>query len=245
MLRHRSIGELVEEQVRRSELGRWRNETGDRLRPGPVVTISRSLGSGARLIARRLADELGYSLWDRELLDAMAHQAQVSLPVVESYDEKPSSFLGGLVHVALDDHAFTDFSYPEALARVTAEVAQHGYAIILGRGAGFLLPEALTVRIDASPAHRIRNLVRHEGLSPEAATARIARSDRERRDFLRTVFGHDRVAQASYDLSLWMDRTSIEDAVAILRTAIDVRFRPVVTKAGAHEPLPERPRARG
>ena len=37
-----------------------------------IITISRELGSGGRLIGKKVADQLGYHFYDREIIDQTA-----------------------------------------------------------------------------------------------------------------------------------------------------------------------------
>lgn len=216
----RYIEELVSQQVRRSEMARRKEIEAGQPVVNPVVTISRTMGSGARIIARKLAQDLGWSLWDRELLDAMAENAEVSRRVVEAFDEHAISEIEVFVRTALGDYELAGFLYGKHLARAVASVAKLGNAVILGRGANFLLRDALSVRIDASFAHRVRNMMSYENLTREQAEAKLKESDKERREFLVRMFGRERVEQAHYDLALWMDRFRTEDAVEIVKTAI-------------------------
>ncbi|MGB9620111.1 MAG: AAA family ATPase, partial [Armatimonadota bacterium] len=183
--------------------------------------ISRTMGSGARIIARKLAQQLGWSLWDRELLDAIAEHAEVSKRVVEAFDEHAISEIEVFARNALGDHEMGGFLYGKHLAWAVAAVARLGNAIILGRGANFLLHEALSVRVDASLEHRIRNMMNYECLTREQAEAKLRESDRERYEFLVRMFGRARVEQAHYDIALWMDRFTTDDAVEIIKTAIN------------------------
>ena len=60
----RYIEELVSQQVRKSELARSKSTVNGQPCGGLVVTISRRMGSGARVIADKLTHDLGWSLWD-------------------------------------------------------------------------------------------------------------------------------------------------------------------------------------
>jgi cytidylate kinase len=216
----RYIEELVSQQVRRSEMARKREIEAGQPGVNPVVTISRRRGSGARIIARKLAQDLGWSLWDRDLFDAMAEHADVSRRVVEVFDEHAISEIEVFTRTALGDYELGGFLYGKHLAKAVAAVAKLGNAVILGRGANFLLPKALSIRIDASDERRIQNMVSYENLTRDEAVAEIRASDRERRDFLVRMFGRGRVEQASYDLTLWMDQFTTDDAVEIIKTAV-------------------------
>ncbi|MDH7601003.1 MAG: cytidylate kinase-like family protein [Armatimonadota bacterium] len=216
------IEELVSQQIRRSELARKREIDAGLPCPTPVVTISRTMGSGARIIARKLAQDLGWSLWDRELLDAIAQDAEVSQRVVEAFDEKAVSEIELLARSALGDYESAGFLYAKHLAKAVAAVAKLGNAVILGRGANFLLPDALSIRIDASFEHRVQNMMTYENLTRQQAEAKLKASDKERQEFLVRMFGKERVERAHYDLSIWMDRFSTDDAVEIIKTTVRV-----------------------
>lgn len=216
----RYIEELVSQQVRRSELARHRDIEEGVPCPGPVITISRRMGSGARIIAGKLAHELGWSLWDKELIDAMAEHADVSRRVVEAFDEKTISEIEVFARAALGDNEIGGFIYARHLSRAVAAIAKLGNAIILGRGANFLLPEALNIRIDASDERRIRNMMSYENLTREQAEEKIRQSDRDRQHFIESAFGRERVRQAHYDLTIWMDEFTTTAAVEIIEAAL-------------------------
>lgn len=53
-----------------------------------VITVSRQLGSGGDRIAERVAEELGFELVDRRLVEEIANITDTSVEEVEKYDEK-------------------------------------------------------------------------------------------------------------------------------------------------------------
>lgn len=222
------IEELVSQQVRRSELARQRRVDTGLSCETSVVTISRRMGSGARVVAAKLSQEIGWSLWDKELLEAIAEDADVSRKVVEAFDEKTISEIELFARAAMGDHVMGGFIYARHLARAVAAIAKLGNAIILGRGASFLLPGALKVRIDASDERRVRNMMEYEGLTQAEAEVKLRESDRERHRYLVNAFGRERVASAVYDLTIWMDSFSTDDAVKIVKAAIEARCKSVV-----------------
>ena len=149
------------------------------------------------MIAGKLARDLGWSLWDKELLDAIAADAAVSRRVVEAFDEKTISEIELFARGALGDSDIAGFLYPRHLAHALSAIAKLGNAIILGRGANFILPHTLNVRIDASDECRIRNMMSYENYTHEQAEAKIHESDREREHFLDKVFGRDMVSRST------------------------------------------------
>ncbi len=219
---------LIEKAARRFELESRKKGQAPPARGPRAITVSRQLGSGGRKIAEILETRLGWPVWDRQILAVIAGQCHLGYDVrtFESLDEKGQSSLETLAYSLLGD-ANKDL-YLHLLPRAILTIAQND-VIILGRGAHLLLPEALKVRVVASPDTRVRNLVRFEGLSETKARTRIKASDRERRAFLLDLaarLGHPRpVGEGTeeYDLILNTDKFDIEEAASII-LAVAERF---------------------
>ncbi|MBC8228994.1 cytidylate kinase family protein, partial [bacterium] len=107
-----------------------------------------------------------------------------------------------------------------------------GNAIIVGRGANFILPEALNVRIIASFDYRIETLMKRYDISQQEAENRIVRSDQEREEFINTVFGADIDDIALYDLIIRMDEFTIEGAIQIILEALKIKYNDFANAAG-------------
>lgn len=221
----RSVDELIRQKLQESEMARRQASERGQQCVNPVITISRSMGSGGRVIASKLAERLRLNLWDRELLDAMMRNAEVPRRVLEAFDERSISEIELFVRGVLGDYELSGFLYPKHLAEAVAEIAAIGNAIILGRGANFLIPGALHVRIDASLDHRIANMIAYENIDESAAEKKLRRSDKERRAFMVRNFGRNRVRDFKYDISLWMDRFTPDEAVAIIEAAYTAFFK--------------------
>ena len=215
----RSVEALAVERLRQSEIARKQRIEAGQVIVNPVITISRTAGSGGRIIARKLADDLGFSLWDKEIIDAIARRSEMPQEVVRAFDEKTISEVTLLIYAVLGKHDLTGFMYLKHLTRMAAAIASVGNAVILGRGVNFLLPNALNVRLDASLDIRIANMMRYESDDREAAERKIRESDRERRRFVERTFGADRVKAFHYDVSLWMDKFTAPGAADIIKAA--------------------------
>ena len=219
------VEQMALEQLRRAELrSQDQSEevrTSDGL--GPVITISRQLGSGGRKVAERLAEILDWSLFDKELVEFMAKNASVRKKVVESFDERTISELEVLARSIMGEHEMGGFLYSKHLARVVLAIARHGNAIILGRGAGCILKDSLHVRIHASEEQRIENLMRFEGWTHEHALEQMRHSDRERAAFTWKMHRHDVTDCSFYDLVIKTDDFDIEGTARIIITAL--RFK--------------------
>lgn len=219
----RYIEQLVSEQVRKSELARRREIEIGQPCDHSVVTISRRMGSGARIIAQKLADRLGWSLWDKELVNAMAEHAHVSQKVVQAFDEHTISEIELFARGMFGEQEMTGFIYPKHLARAVKTIAKLRNAIILGRGANYILPDALKVRIEASEERRILNMMQYEGLTHAEAAVKLHESDRDRHHFLTTVYGKERADHPIFDLTIRMDSFTNDDAVEIILAAVKAK----------------------
>lgn len=235
MLEHlpRSVEQLVEEQAHRWELARgsWRGRPPRR----PVVTISRQHGAGGTEVARRLAEELGYDLYDQQILHHVAESAHLAERVVQTLDDRErdtlTDWLAGLVGNAY----LSPVSYRDHLTRVVGTIACHGSAVILGRGAHVIVAPrtALRVFVVAPLDQRVAEIARREQLAPRAARRRIEEVEAARSAFLRQHFHADFGDPATFDLIVNTGVLTTEGALRAVRGALEGLpvARPAATSA--------------
>ena len=156
-----------------------------------IVTISRQFGSGGRELGKRLADELGFDYYDREIITSIA-QAQ-------GMDE-------GYVEKALEDHAWQHIplTYGQSFAsgavmqstqtsllveqkRVLDGIAKAGKdCVIVGRDADVLLADQkpFSIFVCASMDAKVRRCMERaaegENLTRKAMEQNIRRIDKAR-----------------------------------------------------------------
>jgi len=225
---------LLERAVHRFHQGR--HETPHRPgAPARVITLSRELGSGGRIIASLLAEELGWQLWDREILDVLASQSasRFQAGMFEALDERSQTAVFALVTSLfnqIDKHEYF-YLLPKALLLIA-----RNDAVILGRGGHILLPGAFRVRVKASLDRRVRNLVQFEGYSEDQAREAIARTDKERAWFLRELQRHlgiPKETRFDYDLEILTDSIPNDDATRTIVAAARAKLGPLLSP-GAH-----------
>ena len=111
-----------------------------------IITVSREFGSGGREIGKRLADELGFAYYDREIVSAIAEKTSLD----EGYIERTldSSILNQVYPVTFSrTFAFSYHNIANAtnlLAKqhqVVRELSQKGDCVIVGRSADALLSD--------------------------------------------------------------------------------------------------------
>jgi cytidylate kinase len=216
----KSIPRIIEEQVQRWQI--MQKEGTEEKKGVSVITVSREPGSGGRIVATRLADKLGIAIFHQEVINEMAKSADVSEKLVETLDERGLSILedwiSSLVH---ERHLWPD-RYMQHLMKVVGTIGKHGRAVVVGRGANFILPpeKRFSVRIVGPQAWRINNVAKEFDMSSEDAKRRVMRTESDRRAFIRKYFNADIADPTNYDLVVNTATLKVDDAVKVISSAL-------------------------
>lgn len=234
----RTVDKMVEEQVRRWRLAqRRRHQEQAPPRPPPVITVSREFGSQGAAIGEAAANKLGLSFWDQQLVHAIADRSGAPERLVESLDEHSRGQLDDLITGALSGFRSTEYSYVRQLFRVIHTIQEHGGAVIIGRGAQYIIDpqDCLRVRVICPLAERVAGFAEREGLSREQAEAKVREVERDRRAFIRQSFDRDVTDENAYDLILNRAGFSIEPAADVVVAAYRAKHgaRAEATRASA------------
>ena len=180
-----------------------------------TITVEREYGAGGGAIAKKLAERLGWKLWDQALACEIARVAKVDQAVVERMDERCDSrfyrlmkvFMRGSMEQSVAvrgmDHFDAD-SMVEFMRRVISGAASEGNSVIVGRGAPFLLrgrPDTFHVFIYAPLQEKIRRL-HQAGKSEDEAHDEILNVDRQRVIFVRRYFGMEWPTRELYHMMI-------------------------------------------
>ena len=167
-----------------------------------IITLEREYGSGGTLIAKTLAERLGWKLWDEEITAEIARAANIDHREAQRCDERVDPFLYRLFKVYArgsyertlgigGSRVFDTDCMVEMLQKVIDDVASRGKCVIVGRGSPYFLrdrPDTFHVFIYASDEEKIRR-IRSIGKTDKEAQQLVAEVDRERADFIRHYFG--------------------------------------------------------
>jgi cytidylate kinase len=211
--RKRSIQQIVEEQVQKWNYVRREPEPADK--PNLVVTISREPGSGGKLIAAGIAEQLNFDLFHQEVIHEMARSAQVSRQLLESLDERGLSFLEDWIASLISRNHLWPDEYLQHLLKVITAIGKHGRAVLVGRGANFILPQKdiFRVRVTAPRPFRAEKVAEEYGVSFDEAKNRVIKTESERRAFVQKYFHADISAPENYDLVINTSTLTLEEAV--------------------------------
>jgi cytidylate kinase len=170
------------------------------------LTISRDTGSMGDAIAEGLAKRLGWSVFDKEVVDYIARNSHVRQHLVQQLDEKARNIVHETIQRFLrmaEGGSFGIAEYRESLLKTLAYLATRGGSIIVGRGSNFALrgeKGGLHLRIVASARARAERLCMRWHISPEEARWRMDEIDAERRNFIRHHFKMSIDDPCAYDL---------------------------------------------
>ncbi|MFH0773023.1 MAG: cytidylate kinase-like family protein [bacterium] len=193
----------------------------------PIITISREKGSGGRPIAYLVAKQLKgpWQVFHKNIVEEIAHETTLDPELVEQLDEHQSSAVNELLRTMLGKKFLSMNAYYKHLLHVLASIGTRGYAIIVGRGANFLFPNALKVRIVARMEDRLREIIKYEHVSAKEAKQLIEESDKERNEFTSSLFQHDQRKAHHYDLVVRTSQSvTIDDATDLIVALAKKKF---------------------
>lgn len=208
---------------RRSELANPDNGIGVAVARFRNIAISREAGAGGGRLAREVGLRLGWKVFDHELLEGIAHRMEVSIEEARTYDELSPSVIQDWLLPLGEEHYAPHEAYLDHLAKLVASIGRSGESILVGRGAGFLLPrkETLTVRVVAPLKVRAQRFGERMGLSPRTARRAVRELDRRSRKFARVMYRVDADDPHQYDLVLDTHSLGLSIATEILVRAIE------------------------
>jgi len=215
-MKNRSLQQIVEEQVQRWQLLKKKAPEKQAV---PTITLSREPGSGGRVIAEALAAGLGFDIFHQEMIQQLADSTKVQQRLLETLDERGMNVLEEWISSLVNERHLWPDQFLKYLMNLVGVIDRHGSAVIVGRGANFMLPpeRGLRLRVIAPRRIRIENVVRLHGVSRQEAERRIIRTESERRAFVRKYFNADIDDPLNYDMVLNTGRLDVNAAVCAVR----------------------------
>jgi cytidylate kinase len=216
----KSLEKMIDEQVRKWDI--MRSEKKERESGICVVTVSREPGSGGRIVAKKVAERLDLDLFHQEIIHEMAKSTKASKMLLETLDEKTLTVLQDWISSLVNrSHLWPD-QYLSHLMNVIGTIGKHGRAVIVGRGANFILPPEgrFRVRIVSPVEIRVQNVARDFNVGVNEARRRVLRTDSDRRAFVRKYFHADITAAVNYDLVVNTGTLSVDAAAESILGAL-------------------------
>jgi cytidylate kinase len=226
---------LLERQGRLWELRRALSDAGGEtarerlahLAEGPWVTLSKQVGCGGVLVGRAIAERLGWQVFDREILDAISREAHTVDRVTARLDGRAVGVLEDYLSRLLVPGDPGQPAFVRQMMRAVWAIGRQGQAVLLGRGANWVLDPrfGLRVRAVAPKEQRIACVARDEGLDPAAARRRVDAEDDDKARFIRQVYRQDIDDPLGYDLTLNLGALDVDTAAETIVAALTRKLR--------------------
>ncbi len=160
----------------------------------PVITIARQYGCEGHKIGEKVAERLGISFYDKELIELAAEKSGYHPDALKRADEKAAGSLlytlatgvaglgnmMGHYDIPINDKLFI------VQNDIIKELASKEQCVIIGRCGDYALRDfsnKVTVFIHADVETRVRHIAEVEGVSVDAAENMVAKEDKRRASY--------------------------------------------------------------
>ena len=196
-----------------------------------VITIARQFGAGGKTLGTMVAERLGFTLIDEQIVEMVALEADVSPELVDSVAQeagregivqrflrKLGPFSKGYVETAMEERPgyVNGDLYISLLHKVIPVLAEQDDVVIIGRGGQYILsewPDTFHFLMIANIENRINFMMEHYNIDRKKAQAVIDQQSKRRVNLYRYFGRTDYEQPELYHMVLNMNRLRLEDAV--------------------------------
>ena len=182
-----------------------------------IITISREFGAGGGEIGKRLAEELQYDYYDKELILMAAAHADIAVSNLIEWDEKVP------INFGFTQSLFNFYNKPmsekifDAQKQVIRKIGEKGHCVIVGRNANAILKEyddCLNVFIRADFNWRLNRMKdKMENLTEAQVAGEMKTIDRVRKKYCTYYTNTNFGSMEQYDIALNSSRLGIDACV--------------------------------
>ena len=216
-----------------ANIKRWNSQDADIKRKREKIPVfnsicfSRQIGVGALEIADRLSGIIDYRVVDRQILEIMAKDANLTEKAIAFFDERHPGKMSELFSMLISEKTFITSDYARQLVKTVTALANIEPTIFVGRGIQYILPRngVLSVRFICSKAYRVDRLANLMGLTQTEAEKQLNILDNEQHKFFKTVYQKNEVGNDDFDLVINRDHiTGVSQAARIVACAYGEKF---------------------
>ncbi len=171
---------------------------------GLTVAVSRESGSRGGSIARRAGAKLGWQVYTQDLLEYLTQEGAGQQEIIEALSPAAAVWVEEQLDRLLREQDLTRYPSLLAMARMVLALGATGQVVLIGRGAGCILPRAstLNVRVVAPLAERVAYMSQWLRLPVDEAAEQVRLRDSRRAEFLSAHFRRQPGDAYQYDLLL-------------------------------------------
>jgi hypothetical protein len=182
----------------------------------PCICFSRKIGVGALEVADILGERLGFSVADREVIEHIAQDKNLTHKTVSFFDERYPGKVNELVAFFFGEKSFVMDNYARQLFVTAFSIAAIEPTIFVGRGIHLILPRnrILSVRLVCSQEYRIRRLSSILKVKEKDIEAQLVKIDGEQTAFFKKVFKKQSASPYEFDICINCDHISGYNKIA-------------------------------
>ena len=203
-----------------------------------VISIARQYGSGGRTVGQMLAKKLGYSFYDKEIIQMASDASGIDVSLFGKVEEgssvKKASLFNrtGLYKGELIPPGSKEFVTDENIfnyqAKVIHDLAEKESFVVVGRCVNFVLkdrPNTLRVFVHAPWEFRVEHSMPKISGTREDVEKFLLRDDKRKQDYYRRFAGGVWNDATNYDLCLNSGKLGFEKCVEAIEAQMEIMRR--------------------
>jgi cytidylate kinase len=198
-------------------------------------------GSGGAELAKWVAEDLGWPLYDNAVVDAVAERLGIPVSEVAVREERIAPLVERLAHAltlatpeilpspAGGSRADRDQQIVDMTTRIMQEAVTQGNAVLVGRGAQTLLAardDVIHVLCYAPHAALVAKTIERLHVSPKEAERLVNETNAQRQQYVKQYWRRSWLAFENYHLCLNTDWLGIDGAAGIVIRLAREKFGP-------------------
>jgi cytidylate kinase len=171
---------------------------------GLTIAISREAGARGATIAERAAVKLGWQIYSQDLLEYITQAGTMRQDILDHLPMSAGVWVDDQMNRLLKEQNLSRNPSVLDLARMVLSLGAQGEVVLLGRGAGCILParSTLHVRLVAPLADRVAYMSQWMRLTEEEAAEQVRKRDSRRSEFIATHFHRESGDVHQFDMVL-------------------------------------------
>ena len=217
----------------------YQGDRGGQAGPPPLpasltIALSREAGSRGGSIAQRAGAKLGWQVYRQETVEYIAQEGSFRQEVVDNLAQPAKAWVEENLDRLLREQNLSRHPSILDLARIILSLGTAGEVILVGRGAGCILPARATlhVRLMAPLSDRIAYMAQLLRLTIEEAAEQVRLRDQRRAQFIETHFHRKPADIYQYDLLLNTSLLGEERCADLIVQAAQAKLEAMKAAAG-------------
>lgn len=200
-----------------------------------IINVGRQLGSGGRVIAKKLAERFNCNFYDKEILNLAAKESGFSEKFFEQNDEQKGFFkslfdfrLPMMVEHGFYRNKFSQESLYQMQSEAMLDAAEHHpRCVFVGRTSDYIFrnkKNVLNIFLTAPWEDRVRNICKRTGCTEEKAQKILENGDEIRSKYYDYYTGKEWGHATSYDLCINVGLLGIDGTTDFIAEIIERKF---------------------